>query len=197
MFSMTAMTRYHHLILPRPPYLCETWLQAETSEVGEESRWNASQLNWNYPHSGLEIFLSVLPGDYVLRDAAGGPRGMVRVLIKWKYPFQPAGDDVLGRQRGPMESSGSREEVEMSQRPIAKPRVKVIFNSALIKTMLTGAVYIFYTVLSNRSMKLSNINSSFHSNMSWQQWVKMSLKVNVCTLISFFATDSATWAKGN
>ncbi|KAG7243243.1 hypothetical protein INR49_011682 [Caranx melampygus] len=67
-------------------------------------------------------------GDYVLRDAAGGPRGMVRVLIKWKYPFQPPGDDLQGRQRRPMESSEtedrSREEAEVSQRPIAKPRVK-------------------------------------------------------------------------
>lgn len=82
------------------------------------------------------MFLSLLPGDYVLRDAAGGPRGMVRVLIKWKYPFQPPGDDLLGRQRRPTESSEtedrSREEAEVSQRPIAKPRVKVIFHSALL-----------------------------------------------------------------
>ncbi|XP_023277539.1 protein fantom-like [Seriola lalandi dorsalis] len=70
-------------------------------------------------------------GDYVLRDPAGGPRGMVRVLIKWKYPFQPPGDDLLGRQGRqdrPTESTEreerSRKEAEVSQRPIAKPRVK-------------------------------------------------------------------------
>uniref|UniRef100_A0A3B4VGV3 Protein fantom-like n=1 Tax=Seriola dumerili TaxID=41447 RepID=A0A3B4VGV3_SERDU len=67
--------------------------------------------------------------DYVLRDPAGGPRGMVRVLIKWKYPFQPPGDDLLGRQGRqdrPTESTEreerSRKEAEVSQRPIAKPR---------------------------------------------------------------------------
>ncbi|XP_068569655.1 protein fantom [Cebidichthys violaceus] len=70
-------------------------------------------------------------GDYVLRDPAGGPRGMVRVLIKWKYPFQPSVDTVLGRQgrqgRQDMERSEReerREEVEASQRPIAKPRTQ-------------------------------------------------------------------------
>ncbi|KAM6894205.1 protein fantom [Lycodopsis pacificus] len=71
-------------------------------------------------------------GDYVLRDPAGGPRGMVRVLIKWKYPFQPSVDTVLGRQgrqgRRDMERSEReerrREEAEASQRPIAKPRAK-------------------------------------------------------------------------
>ncbi|XP_039997237.1 protein fantom [Xiphias gladius] len=70
-------------------------------------------------------------GDYVLRDPAGGPRGMVRVIIKWKYPFQPPADDSLGRQgrqARPMVSTEReerrREEAEVSQRPIAKPRVK-------------------------------------------------------------------------
>ncbi|XP_042367761.1 protein fantom [Plectropomus leopardus] len=70
-------------------------------------------------------------GDYVLRDPAGGPRGMVRVFIKWKYPFQPSADTALGRpgrQDREMESSEReerrREEAEASQRPIAKPRVK-------------------------------------------------------------------------
>ncbi len=79
------------------------------------------------------VFLSVLPGDYVLRDPAGGPRGTVRVMIKWKYPFQPSVDTVLGRQGRQdraMESTEReerrREEAEASQRPIAKPRVKVI-----------------------------------------------------------------------
>lgn len=55
---------------------------------------------------------------------------MVRVLIKWKYPFQPSVDTVLGRQGRPdVERSERekrrREEAESSQRPIARPRVKV------------------------------------------------------------------------
>ncbi|XP_034712434.1 protein fantom isoform X1 [Etheostoma cragini] len=70
-------------------------------------------------------------GDYVLRDPAGGTRGMARVWIKWKYPFQPSVDTVLGgqgRQDREMESTEreerKREESKASQRPIAKPRVK-------------------------------------------------------------------------
>ncbi|XP_037116111.1 protein fantom-like isoform X2 [Syngnathus acus] len=58
-----------------------------------------------------------ITGDYVLRDPAGGPRGTVRVLMKWKYPFQPPGDAIGGSERW-------REEAQGSQRPIAKPRVK-------------------------------------------------------------------------
>nr|XP_057923870.1 protein fantom isoform X2 [Doryrhamphus excisus] len=57
-----------------------------------------------------------ITGDYVLRDPAGGPRGTVRVLIKWKYPFQPPVEAI--------ESSVRRQEAEESPRPIAKPRVK-------------------------------------------------------------------------
>ena len=67
---------------------------------------------------------------------------MVRVMIKWKYPFQPPADDLLGRQgrqARPMESTEReerrREEAEVSQRPIAKPRVKVIFNSPVSKSV--------------------------------------------------------------
>uniref|UniRef100_A0A3Q2XD25 RPGRIP1 C-terminal domain-containing protein n=1 Tax=Hippocampus comes TaxID=109280 RepID=A0A3Q2XD25_HIPCM len=60
------------------------------------------------------------PGDYVLRDPAGGPRGTVRVLIKWKYPFQPPPDAIGSSER-------RREEAQGSQRPIATPRVKVLF----------------------------------------------------------------------
>lgn len=83
------------------------------------------------------MFPSASSGDYVLRDPAGGPRGMVRVMLKWKYPFQPPADTLLGRpgrgvdkQGRAMESTEreerSREEAEVPQRPIAKPRVKVI-----------------------------------------------------------------------
>lgn len=78
----------------------------------------------------------ILSGDYVLRDPAGGPRGMVRVMMKWKYPFQPPVDALLGRQgsradvQGRARESSEREERrrekdDASQRPIAKPRVKV------------------------------------------------------------------------
>ncbi|XP_029944146.1 protein fantom [Salarias fasciatus] len=62
-------------------------------------------------------------GDYVLRDAAGGPRGMVRVTMRWKYPFQPPADVSLSRQ-GSKAMEIRREEAEASQRPVAKPRVK-------------------------------------------------------------------------
>uniref|UniRef100_UPI0037E88397 protein fantom n=1 Tax=Semicossyphus pulcher TaxID=241346 RepID=UPI0037E88397 len=79
--------------------------------------------------SGREI-----RGDYVLRDPAGGPRGMVRVMIKWKYPLQPSLDTVLGiqgREDSTIETIGRKErkrgEAEASQRPIAKPRMKPQF----------------------------------------------------------------------
>ena len=75
---------------------------------------------------------------------------MVRVLLKWRYPFQPPGGakaTVVGpswsqqrereteretyRQYGGTEesqqrgTSGREEEPEEIQRPVAKPRVKV------------------------------------------------------------------------
>ncbi|XP_041635989.1 protein fantom [Cheilinus undulatus] len=64
-------------------------------------------------------------GDYVLRDSAGGPRGIVRVVIKWKYPIQPSLDTVLNdheRLDGVLERR--RGKAEMSHRPVAKPRMK-------------------------------------------------------------------------
>ncbi|KAK2862762.1 hypothetical protein Q5P01_002295 [Channa striata] len=74
-------------------------------------------------------------GDYVLRDAAGGPRGMVRVMLKWKYPFQPPADTLLGKQRREVDRQDSEKEItekkekkgeesDVAQRPVAKPRVK-------------------------------------------------------------------------
>ncbi|CAG5929369.1 unnamed protein product [Menidia menidia] len=72
-------------------------------------------------------------GDYVLRDPAGGPRGMVRVMVKWKYPFQPPRDASQVSQVNGVDKPGSMKEStameakrreEVSQRPIAKPRVK-------------------------------------------------------------------------
>lgn len=88
---------------------------------------------------GVSLFVchhcSVLPGDYVLRDPAGGPRGMVRVMVKWKYPFQPpVGGQHSRQETGADEQSRVMESTEkderrredVSQRPIAKPRVKVL-----------------------------------------------------------------------
>ncbi|XP_029695674.1 protein fantom [Takifugu rubripes] len=65
-------------------------------------------------------------GDYVLRDPAGSPRGVVRVTMRWKYPFQPSVDAVLGKEDGVMDSSEreERREREASHKPVAKPRVK-------------------------------------------------------------------------
>lgn len=85
------------------------------------------------------LSVSVVPGDYVLRDSGGGPRGMVRVMMKWKYPFQPSVDTVLGRQDRAMESSEReerrREKAEALQKPIAKPRVKVMLFILVFKVL--------------------------------------------------------------
>lgn len=55
---------------------------------------------------------------------------MVRVMMKWKYPLQPSVDTVLGGQDRAMESmereERKKDKAEALQRPIAKPRVKVI-----------------------------------------------------------------------
>ncbi|XP_017209433.1 protein fantom isoform X2 [Danio rerio] len=59
-------------------------------------------------------------GDYVLRDPAGSPRGMVRVSLRWKYPFQSP--EVPSRQREGAEKERMMPSAEVSQRPIAKPR---------------------------------------------------------------------------
>ncbi|XP_071189487.1 protein fantom [Salvelinus alpinus] len=66
-------------------------------------------------------------GDYVLRDTGGGPRGMVRVFIRWIYPFQPPEDSTqrhkeMDRMERAMERRSER--AEELPRPIAKPRVK-------------------------------------------------------------------------
>ncbi|KAG5846247.1 hypothetical protein ANANG_G00147770 [Anguilla anguilla] len=50
-------------------------------------------------------------GDYVLRDAGGCPRGMVRVSLRWKYPFQP-----------PQVLQSTREGTESPKTTVAKPR---------------------------------------------------------------------------
>uniref|UniRef100_A0A3Q2CNW5 Protein fantom-like n=1 Tax=Cyprinodon variegatus TaxID=28743 RepID=A0A3Q2CNW5_CYPVA len=79
----------------------------------------------------LAVTTDILHYDYVLRDPAGGPRGMVRVMLKWKYPFQPPVDgfkERWGMETGEVDEmikSNKKEEerkAEASQRPTAKPR---------------------------------------------------------------------------
>nr|XP_023692221.1 protein fantom-like [Paramormyrops kingsleyae] len=59
-------------------------------------------------------------GDFVLRDSGGRPRGMVRVSLRWKYPFQSP-------EVSQTTKAIDREEQECSRqlhRPTAKPRTK-------------------------------------------------------------------------
>lgn len=56
-------------------------------------------------------------------------------MIRWKYPFHPSAGTLVDHQDAAMESGDQmddrREKVEESQRPVAKPRVKVVcFNIA-------------------------------------------------------------------
>ncbi|XP_073687344.1 protein fantom [Garra rufa] len=59
-------------------------------------------------------------GDYVLRDPAGTPRGMVRAALRWKYAFQSP--EAPSRQRDGAEKERMVPIAEVTQRPIAKPR---------------------------------------------------------------------------
>lgn len=80
----------------------------------------------------LESSRSACPptGDYVFRDPAGNPRGVVRVLMRWKYPFQPPVGAVLDTDDGETDKREERRERdEASQKPVAKPRVKVLTAS--------------------------------------------------------------------
>ncbi|XP_062371954.1 protein fantom [Sardina pilchardus] len=71
-------------------------------------------------------------GDYTLRDSAGETRGIVRVSLKWKYPFQSVkATQYHGETEQPereMPKIKKRELVDKgrdaTQRPIAKPRLK-------------------------------------------------------------------------
>lgn len=57
--------------------------------------------------------------------------------MRWKYPFQPSVDAVLGKEDGVMDSSEREErrrEREASHKPVAKPRVKVVKVSKSLKT---------------------------------------------------------------
>ncbi|KAK1806741.1 hypothetical protein P4O66_005233, partial [Electrophorus voltai] len=72
-----------------------------------------------------------IKGDYVLRDPAGSPRGMVRVQLHWRYPFQSPGFNQMPSRPAEMERAirnrqrldKRADETEESQRPTAKPRV--------------------------------------------------------------------------
>ncbi|KAL0970037.1 hypothetical protein UPYG_G00236270, partial [Umbra pygmaea] len=73
-------------------------------------------------------------GDYVLRDTGGGPRGMVRVFIQWRYPFQPPESSIqahmeLDRPEKEMERSTRAEELP---RPVAKPRMMLRATEARV-----------------------------------------------------------------
>lgn len=80
----------------------------------------------------------MLAGDYTLRDSAGGTKGIVRLALKWKYPFQLAKTPQYHRERehpeGEIPRVKKRELVDKGRdttpRPIAKPRLKVnVLNS--------------------------------------------------------------------
>ncbi|XP_035382359.1 protein fantom [Electrophorus electricus] len=74
-----------------------------------------------------------IKGDYVLRDPAGSPRGMVRVQLHWRYPFQSPGFNQMPSRPAEMERAirnrqrldKRADETEESQRPTAKPRLKL------------------------------------------------------------------------
>lgn len=57
---------------------------------------------------------------------------MVRVMVKWKYPFQPLMESLedkpvkqVDEQRRESTEKKERQREDASQKPIAKPRVKV------------------------------------------------------------------------
>ena len=62
-----------------------------------------------------------------MRDAAGGPRGVVRLLIKWKYPFKATHEEREQGMRQEEAESGEKRtgEKKREEKPIAKPRLKV------------------------------------------------------------------------
>lgn len=55
---------------------------------------------------------------------------MVRVMVRWKYPFHPSVGTLVDHHDAVMESidgiNRRREKAEESQQPIAKPRIKVM-----------------------------------------------------------------------
>ncbi|XP_031441096.1 protein fantom isoform X2 [Clupea harengus] len=71
-------------------------------------------------------------GDYMLWDSTGGTRGIVRVSLRWKYPFQSVKAPQYYRERDQPEREipeGKRKVPadkgpHATMRPIAKPRLK-------------------------------------------------------------------------
>ncbi|XP_036407622.1 protein fantom, partial [Megalops cyprinoides] len=69
-------------------------------------------------------------GDFVLRDAGGSPRGVVRASLRWKYPFQPpeAHKRRWETDDEEKEMERHRQRPETLKRPIAKPRSKAALS---------------------------------------------------------------------
>lgn len=63
---------------------------------------------------------------------------MVRVMLKWRYPFHPPVDPLQGGEERDVEEQDratrrtQRERRDESQRPVAKPRVKVMFSQNIL-----------------------------------------------------------------
>ncbi|KAI7792525.1 putative protein fantom, partial [Triplophysa rosa] len=55
--------------------------------------------------------------DFVLRDPAGNPRGMLRASLRWKYPFYAPESTLKQRER----EEPKTKRAEISQRPTTKP----------------------------------------------------------------------------
>lgn len=115
-----------------PPYLAKTPIPMSTLATGREVKGEGpfpASLIYETIRSEMKHTISAPTGDYVLRDPAGSPRGVVRVTMRWKYPFQPSVDAALGKEDGVMDSSDREErrrERGASHKPVAKPRVKVV-----------------------------------------------------------------------
>lgn len=137
-----------------PPYLAKTPVPLSALATGREVKGQGS-FSLLTEMSELKLTPRRPPppptGDYVLRDPAGGPRGMVRVLIRWKYPFQPSADAVSGKDDGAT-SSQEREERRgvrgTSDKPVAKPRVKVFVHAVPVCGRLTRNAGLALTSLS-------------------------------------------------
>lgn len=124
-----------------PPYLAKAPVPlgalATGREVKGEERIKKSELKILQPLTVnlrcRAADLSPPTGDYVFRDPAGNPRGVVRVLMRWKYPLQPPVGAVSDADYGVTDSykreERRRERDEASHKPVAKPRVKVLTAS--------------------------------------------------------------------
>lgn len=62
-----------------------------------------------------------LSGDFVLRDPAGNPRGMLRASLRWKYPFYSPESTLKQREREEQQTKTA----EISQRPTTMSSVSL------------------------------------------------------------------------